>query len=1148
MFVDISQLQGIDGTYALLSDIPSTPILSAVLTAGNSTSSNNIVVTDGDEIQFGVGGDKIYKDGSNFMRLTAPAKGFIATIQSNIEFLIDSGGIEAYSVSSNNRAGFIVNSARPTIYANNGSWAGTLDMTIALTTNRTWDFPDKNGTVALTSDISDSIYTASGIVPTSVNATLTDNFAFNTDLLYLDGPNNSIGMGTTATTSSGPFSQGTNRLYIDMGSGASTKHGITVVNTSNTGYPFSTPINAINQSSAITSVGIMGYSESTNTSGYQYGIIGRAYSASLNKISYGVLGLVGSNTFSNGASGAGSFGVVGTTTNSPGGTQATGSFLAYMQSDQPTTYGYLSIPLSNTHTGTHYNFYAQDQDLVNVASTRYGGYFKVIGTGANNYGLALDVRNASGNNIALQIINGGVVLGGLTTTPAAGYVLQSTDANGTADWVDPSTLISAPTLSAVLTAGNTTGANNIVLSTDLGVRTISAINATTPTDAFNLGFSQSTAYLRRLDLLGAATYWLNTQLDNAVVFAGNEQVVSRINSTGFTFFVQNATGQKKFYVDDALDFIIQDSNLGVQIDPVTLTANRVQLLQDADGTIALLSDIPAGAGDNIYNTNGTLTGNRFVTTGTNIIGFEDGSNSVRIDPSNHRIGFKNGGIGDKTGWITTNGTLTADQTYTLQNASGTLAFLSDIPAPTQAGHVIYDAPSPTPLTQRTKLVFSGAGVTATDANDLTYGNHTLVNIPGADGNGIFDAANDGGTVPTGFDVNLTDTFTFNTNLLKIDAGVNKNIGIGTAFPQAYTKINVVTTEPGQYIAMQIVSNTGTNVNEAIRAEATSSNPVTNFGLVARAGLASSRNVGIQGNVTGGNTTLANIAVEGNCAVTNIGSAGNNGKNYGFETYVDNANSQNVGQLIQVGTQVNIGGDFDTGSEIYMSNTGSLANTSYGMRIQQTKTDTTTKYGAFINTYEIGGTRSTGTTYGLKIQANDNFTSSGNLYALDIAGFTGTNLANAVAIRTNNGDVNFQSSGNINLFYLNEGLDGIGIGTSSPLAAAILHINGNTKLEGGVIKDARSANDVTIDVAQEDNFIACGGSTGSTLNFDDNNFEVGTVIEISKQTGAAVTINMTNGTIGRNNSGGLTSIVWNPTIYGLARMIKVSTSFWIFEGR
>lgn len=71
------------------------------------------------------------------------------------------------------------------------------------------------------------------------------------------------------------------------------------------------------------------------------------------------------------------------------------------------------------------------------------------------------------------------------------------------------------------------------------------------------------------------------------------------------------------------------------------------------------------------------------------------------------------------------------------------------------------------------LTTNGAGVTSWSA---------------ASGNGIFDIANDGGTVPTSFNINLTDTFTFdggdfkiqgisNVNLFSVDYSTDR-IGVG----------------------------------------------------------------------------------------------------------------------------------------------------------------------------------------------------------------------------------------------------------------------------------------------------------------------------------------------------------------------------------
>lgn len=52
---------------------------------------------------------------------------------------------------------------------------------------------------------------------------------------------------------------------------------------------------------------------------------------------------------------------------------------------------------------------------------------------------------------------------------------------------------------------------------------------------------------------------------------------------------------------------------------------------------------------------------------------------------------------------------------------------------------------------------------------------------GADGNGIFDAANNGGSVPTAYAVALTDKLNFDSNTLAID-GTNNRVGIGIGTP------------------------------------------------------------------------------------------------------------------------------------------------------------------------------------------------------------------------------------------------------------------------------------------------------------------------------------------------------------------------------
>jgi len=69
-------------------------------------------------------------------------------------------------------------------------------------TDGTAGFYYYNGSVWVFNGIgTDGIYGGSGIIPTSVTATLTDNLTFGTDLLYLDETSSKIGIGTATPTS-----------------------------------------------------------------------------------------------------------------------------------------------------------------------------------------------------------------------------------------------------------------------------------------------------------------------------------------------------------------------------------------------------------------------------------------------------------------------------------------------------------------------------------------------------------------------------------------------------------------------------------------------------------------------------------------------------------------------------------------------------------------------------------------------------------------------------------------------------------------------------------------------------------------------------------------------------------------------------------
>jgi len=77
------------------------------------------------------------------------------------------------------------------------------------------------------------------------------------------------------------------------------------------------------------------------------------------------------------------------------------------------------------------------------------------------------------------------------------------------------------------------------------------------------------------------------------------------------------------------------------------------------------------------------------------------------------------------------------------------ATMADI-ATVQAGHVIYDEPSGTPLTQRVKMVFKGE-VTAVDSSDITYGDHTLVTVTSDNTPSIQSVASAATVTPTAND-------------------------------------------------------------------------------------------------------------------------------------------------------------------------------------------------------------------------------------------------------------------------------------------------------------------------------------------------------------------------------------------------------------
>lgn len=73
---------------------------------------------------------------------------------------------------------------------------------------------------------------------------------------------------------------------------------------------------------------------------------------------------------------------------------------------------------------------------------------------------------------------------------------------------------------------------------------------------------------------------------------------------------------------------------------LTTGTTRTMTVQDASGTIAYLSDIPAGAGNNIYNIDGNLTGPRIMTMSGNKLQLDGGVVGLfTVDPTGNFIGI-----------------------------------------------------------------------------------------------------------------------------------------------------------------------------------------------------------------------------------------------------------------------------------------------------------------------------------------------------------------------------------------------------------------------------------------------------------------------------------------------------------------------------
>jgi hypothetical protein len=153
-------------------------------------------------------------------------------------------------------------------------------------------------------------------------------------------------------------------------------------------------------------------------------------------------------------------------------------------------------------------------------------------------------------------VDGSVRFDGLSTTPSSGYVLQSTDANGNADWLDIVSLISTQnSLSDILTNGNTVPDDQTIDAAS-GLAYLDLRANSTDDDVELVGDNTgvviygslgSLSFTNNADTLSDLTSEVNISNFGAALFLGNSNV--GIDKTGLMGMVYNQAFDWNFDVD-----------------------------------------------------------------------------------------------------------------------------------------------------------------------------------------------------------------------------------------------------------------------------------------------------------------------------------------------------------------------------------------------------------------------------------------------------------------------------------------------------------------------------------------------------------------------------------------------------------------------
>lgn len=216
------------------------------------------------------------------------------------------------------------------------------------------------------------------------------------------------------------------------------------------------------------------------------------------------------------------------------------------------------------------------------------------------------------------------------TTPQT-YTLP-TDISGTI------ALTSSYALDNVLANGDFTGANNIVMSTQLSNRTIRSDNATLSNQmsiAFvDGGANKDSMFIGETGSTDGGA--IELKKDNAVLklYDSTTNAYLAINKLTSSFDVGTSTGNYDFNLNDEITLRLQSPNGTANwatLKPTNLTANRTYTFQNANGTVAFLSDIQANDELSEVLLNGNTTGGTNITMSNgDIIDAASGSSALNL--------------------------------------------------------------------------------------------------------------------------------------------------------------------------------------------------------------------------------------------------------------------------------------------------------------------------------------------------------------------------------------------------------------------------------------------------------------------------------------------------------------------------------------